>query len=149
MIKTLEIKKLLNDTRKIIAHQKDKEILKGEKFNIFSILGMESKENKTHSAFLCELLNPDGSHLKGNIFLKLWLQTIGDNTGINAIDWESAKVEIEKCIGPVDIIAKTGGRIDIFIKDKSGNCITIENKINAGDQKVQIERYCNQVCSTN
>ena len=33
--------------------------LKGENFNIFSILGLESAENKTHSAFIAELLNAE------------------------------------------------------------------------------------------
>lgn len=43
---------------------------KGELFNTFSILKMETAENKTHSNFIAELLNPKGSHLKGSIFLE-------------------------------------------------------------------------------
>ena len=48
--------------------------LTGENFNVFSILQMESAEVKTHSAIIAELLNPQGSHSQGTLFLKLFLQ---------------------------------------------------------------------------
>ena len=48
----------------------------GEDFNIFKILKMESKEVKTHSAFLSELLNPKGSHGQNDIFLKLFIEVV-------------------------------------------------------------------------
>ena len=35
----------------------------GENFNIFTVMGMESNEVKTHSAIIGELLNPKGSKL--------------------------------------------------------------------------------------
>jgi len=130
-IKTIE--SLLDNVSGLIKHKKKIEQLKGEKFNVFSILKMENKENETHSAFLFELLNPNGSHLKGNLFLKLFLETINDNS----IDDLHTKVKTEYYIGQRNDIKKTGGRIDSY------NSISIENKINAGDQNVQIERYCN------
>ncbi|MEI8048908.1 MAG: PD-(D/E)XK nuclease family protein [Bacteroidota bacterium] len=133
------VEQLLNETSRIVAHQKEKEILKGEKFNVFTILRMESKENATHSAFLCELLNPIGTHLKGNVFLELFLQTIGNK----GVDLSSVKVKTEHYIGPRNDVDKTGGRIDIYIWDKFGNCISIENKIYAGDQPFQVQRYVN------
>jgi hypothetical protein len=130
---------LLAQTKLMLEHQKEKEILKGEKFNVFSILKMESKENATHSAFLNELLDPQGSHLKGTTFLKLFLKMVKQES----LDLESCKVKVEHSIGKRDDIAKTGGRIDIFIWDKNGCTVSIENKIYAGDQYAQIERYCN------
>lgn len=134
-----QCEKVLQTTNQILKHQKEKERLKGEKFNVFSILKMETRENGTHSAFLATLLDPSGTHLKGSVFLELFLQCINNST----IDIASAKVKTEHHIGFRDIINKTGGRIDIYISDKNGHCISIENKINAGDQEVQIERYCN------
>ncbi len=136
-VKNLE--NLLQQTKIILYHQNEKEKLKGEKFNIFSILKMENKENDTHSSFLAELLNPEGSHLKGNVFLKLFLETINNKS----IDIETADVNTEKHIGARNDTLRTGGRIDIYIEDKMGNCICVENKIYAGDQDKQIERYCN------
>jgi hypothetical protein len=114
--------------------------LRGEHFNIFSILKMESKENATHSAFLGELLDPKGSHQFENIFLKLFLKFISFE---DEFDINSATVTLEEHVGAIDYEAKTGGRIDIFIKDTKGNSIAIENKIYAGDQSAQIERYVN------
>jgi hypothetical protein len=128
---------ILSVTSGILEHQKEREILLGEKFNIFSILKVERKENATHSAFLSELLKPNGSHLKGSIFLSLFLKVIGDET----IDINSVKVKTEHVIGKVDRENETGGRIDIFIFDIHGVSISIENKIDANDQLAQIKRY--------
>lgn len=130
---------LLKSIRRIVKHQEEKEKLRGESFNIFSILKMESKENGTHSAFLAELLNPKGSHHKKEVFLKLFLETLE----IDCIDLASARVKVEHSIGKRNDDQKQGGRIDIYIRDESGNSISIENKIYAGDQFAQIERYCN------
>lgn len=134
-----KIEQLFDETKRIVRHQKEKEKLKGEKFNIFSILRVENMENKTHSAFLCELLNPNGTHLKGNIFLQLFLNIIENKK----IDVESAKAKTEHNIGKRNDKEKKGGRIDVYIWDKAGNSISIENKIYANDQYAQIERYCN------
>lgn len=98
-----------------------------ENLNLFSILKMESNENATHSAFLGELLNPKGSHLKGNIFLKLFLATIHGHGKI--FDVDSTQLILEKYIGIRNDETKQGGRIDIYLKDKRGNSISIENKI--------------------
>ena len=137
MIESNKLNDLLRGTKRIIKHQREIEKLKGENFNIFSILKMESKENETHSAFLGELLNPKGSHLKGSVFLKLFLDVIEDNS----LEISTTKVKLEHHIGTRNDQEKSGGRIDIYFWDKNGNSLSIENKIYAGDQNVQIERY--------
>jgi hypothetical protein len=144
-VKEEDLKKLLSDTSTLINHQRELDDAKGERFNLFSILKMETKENGTHSAFLGELLNPDGSHLKGNLFLNLFLKQIKSiNSKVN-INIESAKVELEYHISEVDLEAETetGGRIDIYISDKNRQTLSIENKIYAPDQEAQVIRYCN------
>lgn len=131
---------VLNRAATILQHQEEIKVLRGENFNIFSILKIENKENETHSAFLGELLNPKGSHLFKNTFLKHFLETI-NYTG--ALDLQSASVTLEKHIGSKNDILKTGGRLDIYICDNNGNCISIENKVYANDQNAQIQRYVN------
>lgn len=139
------IKQLLATTNVLVAREKAEEKIKGEKFNLFSILKMETKENDTHSAFLGELLNPQGDHLMGSRYLKLFLAQIGDET----LDPHSTKVILEKYIGPKRILKgaqaknSTGGRIDIYLKDAKGNILSIENKINAPEQELQVLRYYN------
>lgn len=134
-----DLKQLLHDTNVLLKHQKKVEELKGESFNIFQVLGVETKENKTHSAFLGELLNRKGSHLKGTVFLKMFLEVIN----CTHLDPESTRLKLEHYIGKKNNKDKTGGRVDIFLKDAKGNSLCIENKIYAGDQVAQIERYCN------
>lgn len=136
----------LLEVEKIIRHQKEKEQLRGEKFNVFSILKLESKENTTHSAFLSELLNPKGSHLRGSIFLELFVNYLSNqfqNDFLTAFDYQNASVSTEHYIGPRNDQTKTGGRIDLFIKDQNNRSLSIENKIYASDQFGQIERYVN------
>jgi hypothetical protein len=109
----------------------------GEHFNIFKILGIGRYEVKTHSPILGELLNPEGRHGQGVVFLRLFL----DHFGITDFDAESAKLDLEFPIGPVT--PESGGRIDILIKDGKGKMILIENKIDAVDQPNQMKRYYN------
>lgn len=137
-----ELKHLLSSTKSILKRQKELSKLKGENFNVFSILKMESKENETHSAFLGELLNPKGSHLMGDIFLELFYNTLPKLEN-HTFDVKNAKIKLEQNIGVKDLKNKTGGRIDIYLWDTEGNTISIENKIYASDQEAQIERYIN------
>ncbi len=143
MTDIIQLKQILSNTKRVLKHKRDKEILKGELFNVFSILKMESKENSTHSAFISELLNPKGTHLKKDTFLKLFLKIVSDNETEEILNTETAQIKVERNIGPRDDINKTGGRIDICLWDNEKKHVSIENKIYAGDQFAQIERYCN------
>lgn len=133
-------RKLLRDTNRVVRHQKELAKLKGEGFNVFSILNMENSENKTHSAFLGELLNPKGSHNFGNVFLKKFLKQIGIK---EHIDLATAQVKLEYYLGKRNDKDAVGGRVDIYIIDGRGHTFCLENKLYAGDQKAQIARYCN------
>lgn len=129
---------LLEGVKRTHAHNEEIEKLRGEKFNIFSILGLERNENKTHSAFIAELLNPQGTHLKGAIFLDHFLTMVG----IEDFDTDKVKITQEKHIGRIDHEHTLGGRVDIEIDNGNGKPICIENKIYARDQPDQIARYC-------
>jgi hypothetical protein len=136
---TLQINNLLN---KVVALKKQYDTiaeLTGENFNVFDILGMSTREVRTHSAFIAMLLNPEGSHGQKDVFLKLFLQQIGltDFSTINA------KVIVEKHIGYISEDGKEGGNIDILITNFQNQAIIIENKIYAVDQMYQLERYYN------
>lgn len=138
------LEKLLKKVDTIMKVQKAEERIKGELFNIFEILNVETKETSTHSNFIGALLNRHGKHFKGNAFLKLFLEGIGEKD----LDVESTNVYLERHIGEVKVdkennLASTGGRIDIYLEDKNGQSISIENKIYATDQPAQIIRYHN------
>lgn len=111
--------------------------LSGDNFNVFSVLGLNSAENM-HSLFIAELLNPNGTHGQGCLYLSLFLQELDLIKSYKELN--SAKVTTEKHIGEIDKDYLEGGRIDIFIEHVSNNII-IENKIYAGDQYNQLYRY--------
>ena len=134
------VKAILIQAGQIIKHHTELEAMRGEQFNIFSILNLETKENATHSAFIGELLDPDGSHNMGPVFLNEFLKSIEFKKDFNA---NGAELTIEYYAGHVCNQGKTGGRIDIYILDNNGNSISIENKIYADDQTHQVERYVN------
>ncbi len=149
MTQITEIKALLSGVSEIKKKYDEIAILTGENFNVFNILGLSTKEVRTHSAFIAELLNPKGSHGQGDTFLKLFVEqqkdkirTITENAEDNRIfSFHKATVIIEESIGKIS--GDTGGRIDIVIKSKD-NQIVIENKIYAGDEDKQLVRYNNR-----
>lgn len=136
-----EVEDLLHNVGSKVKRSKEVAQLKGENFNIFKILGVERKENNTHSNFLSELLNPKGKHGLDDVFLKLFYNII-----IPILPHE--KVNVVKKLKTESVIVKTedtedieGGRVDISIRKSLSGLIFIENKIDALDQPLQIVKY--------
>ncbi len=121
---------LLTNAIRIINVNEEKMSKIGGTFNIFSILDVERREVSGHSAFIFELINPDGSHCQKDAYLRLFVEKA---LGINDFDYSTVSVYKEKFAGAY-------GRIDILITS-SNYKIVIEVKIDAGDQNRQIERY--------
>lgn len=117
--------------------------LSGEGYNLFQVLG-DSRKEIMHSAMIASFLNPQGKHGQGVVFLEHFLDEINiAHAYPGGFYPEGAFVVCEKAIG--DVIQTdsglVGGRFDIFLEDKYGQKIIIENKIDAADQYKQIERY--------
>ena len=102
----------------------------GENFNLFKILGRETDEVHTHSATLAELLNPNGSHGQGPVFARLFAKRFDiPPEGIDTAQvWSECTIDKES-------------RIDILMTLGDDACVVVENKIYAGDQPRQLERY--------
>lgn len=110
--------------------------------NFLELIGQESRE-LTHSKMIASLLDPNGVHGQGTLFLRLFVDTFLPGK-LEDFDFESAKVEIEKDCGKIgfdEFDNAIGGRIDIYIEDVNNNVIAIENKIYALDQPNQLGRY--------
>lgn len=123
------------------AKQADEEKRKrGEYFNVFNTLGLWSEEVRLHSAFLAELLNPNGSHGMGGAFLCQFLQLIIEEQPDYIQPDKVRQNIVERTIGVTT--EDEGGRLDIIIED-GNHAIIIENKIYAGDQAHQLLRYDN------
>lgn len=133
----IHINQLLNEVHTISTSYQRVAEATGETFNLFSILQVETAEVSTHSNFIGELLNRRGTHGKGHTFLSKFLQVFG----IHDFDPATSEVYIEYFLGSIGEGYKSGGRIDILIKDAGGNVIMVENKIYAGEQRNQLLRY--------
>ena len=140
-----KLNQLLQDVSKIVVEEKtlqEEKRKRGDNFNVFSVLGLQTSEVRLHSALIAELLNPNGGHGLGDKFMKAFLDVLNKHYEEPfCFDTESAKVKVEHNTGPVSEDAESGGRIDLFIQDKNGQTIIIENKIDAGDQYRQMSRY--------
>ena len=138
---------ILEKANSIVELYEEKENLSGESFNLFTILDRETDEVKTHSAFIGELLDIDGSHGQGNKFLNLFFEVIDQKKEMSAY-WKNAKtpslnqlhktqVYIERNVGKYRDIDCW---LDILLLNDRWQ-VLIENKFNAKQGKLQLERY--------
>lgn len=133
---------LLNNIYQLRKKNEEINKLTLNRFNIFKVLKIESKEVKLHSAFIAELLNPKGLHDMNDAFLQLFIDELKSiNISTSFLPNNLTVVEMETSSGKMT--AESGGRIDIILKDSVNNCIIIENKIYAPDQENQLLRYYN------
>lgn len=145
-VNTLQIQNLLNQVYSSQKHFNEIAKVTGENFNVFSIMSMERNEVYTHSAILCELLDPNGSHGQGDIFLNIFIDIINKKIDINKNNsipvLNNCSAHKEFFVGEINRDTTFGGRIDIYVTNKKHSLI-IENKIDAGSQPNQLLRYYN------
>ena len=118
------------------VHAKEEEKrARGENFNIFSILGIETRE-----VYICKmlgaLLSPQGGHDAGAIFLEKFLADVLGESAL-AMRAEEAVVRCEDA-------TEERRRIDLTI-EIDGKIIPIEAKIHAGDQEHQLADYFEEI----
>lgn len=110
----------------------DKPETSSESFNIFSILGVETKE-VIICRFLRELLDPSGTHQLQEKPLVLFVQNVLGYTDFDAAEAKDAKVITEELI-------HNKRRVDLVIRTRK-RVIPIEVKVWAGDQDAQLSDY--------
>lgn len=134
-----DYKALLLSYEPLVAKRAEEYKLTAPEYNIFKVLNIHWLETKLHTPFLVNLLNPLGTHEQGVLFYNEFLNQLPNVSSIFKID-DPKEIQI------TEEKSTPNGRIDIFIessiKDKKF-IIIIENKIYAGDQENQLERYYN------
>ena len=136
-----EVKTII-DKNEVIRDEKKK---RGDFFNIFNVLNVQTNEVRLHSAFIVELLNPKASHGLGDTFLAMFLKQLQ----FDSFQISDAIVVKEEYIGPINDSYTEGGRLDIIIQSADRKyAVVIENKIYAHDQHNQLLRYKNYVENT-
>ena len=109
-------------------------------FNVFELLKVEKKEDNTHTALIANLLDPEGSHAQGHMFLDLFLKHCQRKYN----DF----IEIPAVIEDFDWLVETRkytnyGRPDLVVSSFDFKfLLVIENKIGAEESKDQLSRYC-------
>lgn len=141
------IKNLLESVNDAINSWENNQKVKenhGETFNVFSLCGVDHYEI-WHSKILAEFLNPRGMHGQTDAaFLKAFFKIINNKINKKSEDclfdeWTYVRSEESAKLGELNI-----GRFDVYLENYKKKVIcVIENKIFAGEQPTQLERYSN------
>jgi len=127
--------------------------------NIFEILGVSRTEIR-HSNFLSWLLDPNGTHGLGKLFLIKFLRdlTACENANLDVfeiekLNFDNVKLKREWRNPNVKLKSKKERSIDLLIifheeRDKGKLVICIENKIGTQDSMQQLEDYKEMVDKT-
>ena len=137
------LKTLFEKFEKFKKYKKEtEEIMRKKGLNDYNILSIANKNSDEimHSKIIASLFDIDGKHYQESLFLEKFLKIIEMKDFINI---KNAKIETEKSGEN-----QKDGRIDIYITDGEKHII-IENKINADEQKQQIQRYVKIIYQNN
>ncbi|MFR9541760.1 MAG: PD-(D/E)XK nuclease family protein [Rikenellaceae bacterium] len=150
MVELENIEALLIESSEVVKKYGTEAQESGSEFNFISVINEEKKED-LHSRIITELINPQGSHGAGALFLKPFFENV--LLGEKYCDNSKYFVKREHYIGALNNkedkpTESSGGKIDIYIEGGGGKKIAIENKIDAVDQKHQIRRYYNYTNNT-
>lgn len=100
-------------------------------FNIFRLTRRADYEVTTHQTIIADLLDPNGTHSQGNIFLKPFLAFVSASTGID--------------LPPADFyweVDHNRNYIDVRLRhSETNNSVVIETKWNAEDRPGQVVDY--------
>jgi hypothetical protein len=109
------------------------------RFNLFRLLGVTTKEVKTHSALLADLLDPRGMHGQGILFLAAFLRYCQQKFPLFPIPQGS----LDSALWTVTSEKTTSyGKPDLVVAAPECQVLlVIENKIGAGEQPDQLDRY--------
>jgi hypothetical protein len=109
------------------------------RFNIFEALRCVRQERR-HSDFLRFLLDPEGSHGLGELFLKRFLQkaVAGPTSSSSCV----AAAELDAMDLRRTQVLREWNDIDVFLRnDESRLAVIIENKIDSTEHSDQLNRY--------
>jgi hypothetical protein len=111
-------------------------------FNVFEVTRRSGFEVTTHSALLCDLLDPRGTHGQGGAFLRAFLAVVDANLPVSAS--RVPRPPPDGWWSVVPEFAAAQGRLDILLTNRGPSgpaTIVIENKWGYGLGDLQLERY--------
>src|SRR5262245_33950704 len=105
--------------------------LRATNFNVFDLI--EPDENKL-SDILADLLDPEGGHGQGDLFLRLLFKQLGLRSDAKLT--KNVTVQRE---APTHGILKYRRRLDVFVEARA--LLVIENKVDSLEQQDQVKDY--------
>jgi hypothetical protein len=110
----------------------------GHSFNIFRVLGVETKEIR-HSALITSLLDPNGCHGQGNLFLRAFLETLANCESERKARFPKTDADAGWRVSKEKRTAD-GHYLDVVLECEQA-LIIIENKVGAPDGHEQVKVY--------
>jgi hypothetical protein len=115
------------------------------RFNVFTTLLKAHDEVRLHTRFIHELLNPEGTHDCGDLFLRLFFETLAKHPALDHDDSEVTESEwwedySEQTFWVGKEVRKDQGQLDLLLESDS-HLLIIENKIWATEGDEQVSRY--------
>jgi len=126
-----KIEQMLLETTEILERHNAKKVNNGELFNVLEVTGISADEVKM-CKILAEIINPDGSHCLGDIFLKKFAEFV--------LNLEMDESELSQAKVYTEYPTYASRRIDIVIQTPK-RFVPIEVKIYATDQASQCSDY--------
>ncbi len=105
-------------------------------YNLLTTVLNVHDEVRLHSRVISSLLDIDGNHFQGELFLEKFFEVLNLKNFTDNYDLKNSKIFREY------------ENIDLYLSDGK-NHIIIENKIYAGDQDAQIKRYIETIRKEN
>ena len=136
---TQEIQNFLDEISKAMQELRDEKKRTARRLAPdFSVFDMTRSDEMALSKCFAGLLNPEGGHGQGRLFLDKFLEKICGKP-----EWATGKT----CTVTLEKQANGQRRIDIYLDFGSAGVIGIENKPWAGDQSNQLSDYAKHLAS--
>lgn len=131
------MEKLISEVLQVMKDAERQRAVTGEAFNIYKVAGIDHDEVKTCKV-IYELINPNGTHYQGNVFLKMFIKDVL-HLNFSEDEIKSARVFREYHI-PDTKDSDNDRRIDLVVQT-TDRFVPIEVKIYAEDQNTQCKDY--------
>lgn len=131
------MEKLISEVLQVMNAAEQQRAVTGEAFNIYKVAGIDHDEVKT-CRVIYELINPNGAHYQGNVFLKMFIKDVL-HQDLSEDEIKGARVFREYHI-PDTKDSNNDRRIDLVVQT-TDRFIPIEVKLYAEDQDTQCKDY--------
>ena len=135
--------RLTEELKELKTRQDERMKAQHARFNVFTTVLKAQDEVRLHTRFLQNLLHPQGTHDCGDLFLRLFLESlnhclvIGHDNSRVALEWTDY---LRKDTTARKEVRTDKGQLDLLIESKS-HTLVIENKIYHHEGERQLARY--------